>query len=627
VFLAVFTPYNDYYLKNTYFVGNHFPIGVVFLLLVFVLGVNPCLRRCRPGSELSPGELIVITVILWVACSVPSSGLMRYWPTMVAGPFYYSHGSPYWADSLRFVPDWMVPTRDPDSPIVLDFYLGLDPGAPIPWGVWLLPFLRWGIFFVSMFVGVFCLACLVRRQWVQSEKLAFPLAMIPLAMVSPPRPGRLVNDLFASRRLWIGAGLVIAVLGLKGTHLYFPAVPEIPTSFDVRGAFTEFPWDGLPGYLLVGRVFFSVVAVAYFITLEIGFSVWFFIMLLGVIAMGHRWAGLEPPWSTFRDHQFGAWFALAIAMLWVARAHLWQVVRSTFTRRRADDRDEYLPYRIALLGFLASVAVCVAWVHAAGASLGGAVVSVLVMHLLFVVIARVVAESGLLYVYAPWNTIDLMAVSPGVFSHRTFVANMMIQKVVAHDFRECLLPYVVNGLRLADGSARVARRLLIAVLLVTVILAMVASAGSHGYLTYTHGGRTLDDYSMRGVPRYAFDHVSFFPTPASHRGARGRLPSYLCGAGIMGALSFLRLWSPRWPLHPIGYIMAHMASVRIVWFSLFVGWALKALILRYGGAAAYQRHRPFFIGLIVGEALIGTFWMSLVWWLGPSGRALRFLPG
>ena len=625
--IAILTPHNDYYLKNTYIVGNHFPIGVVFLLLVFVLGVNPWLRRLRPGGELSPGELIVITAMLWVACSVPSSGLMRYWPTMLVGPFYYSRWSPYWADSLRFIPDWMVPTRDPDSPIVVDFYLGLEAGGLVPWLAWVRPFLLWGIFFVSMFVGVFCLAVLLRRQWVRSEKLAFPLAMIPLAMVEPPRPGHLINDLFRSRRLWFGAALVVFLMGLRGLHMYFPAVPEIPTSYDIRSAFTEFPWDGLPHYLLVGRVYFSIAAVAFFITLEIGFSLWFFIVLFGLVAVVYRWLGLGHPWSTFRDHQFGAWFALAAAMLWVSRRHLWEIVRSTFGRGSGEDRDEYLPYRVALVGLVASVVVCVVWMMAAGAGVGGAIVSVLVMHMLFVVIARIVAETGLLFIFAPWTGIDLMAVSPGVFSHQTFVANLMVHKVVAHDMRECLMPFAVNSLRLADGSARIAKRTLVGLLLATVIVAMVASAWSHGRLTYTHGGRNLDEYGMRGVPRFAFDHAAFYPTPASHRGAAGRLPSYLFGAAVLGALSALRLWWTHWPLHPIGYIMANMWTVRVVWFSLFLGWALKALILRYGGAAAYNRNRPLFIGLIVGEAIIGTLWMSLVWLLGPSGHVFRLLPG
>ena len=44
------------------------------------------------------------------------------------------------------------------------------------------------------------------------------------------------------------------------------------------------------------------------------------------------------------------------------------------------------------------------------------------------------------------------------------------------------------------------------------------------------------------------------------------------------------------------------------WSSVLVGWAIKGLIFRLGGLKAYRRGIPFFIGLILGDQIIGCLW-------------------
>ena len=60
VLVAGFAPYNDDLLRNTYFVGNFFPVGVILSMLIIVLGVNPIVRRVSVRRGLSPSELMVI---------------------------------------------------------------------------------------------------------------------------------------------------------------------------------------------------------------------------------------------------------------------------------------------------------------------------------------------------------------------------------------------------------------------------------------------------------------------------------------------------------------------------------------------------------------------------------------
>jgi hypothetical protein len=54
--------------------------------------------------------------------------------------------------------------------------------------------------------------------------------------------------------------------------------------------------------------------------------------------------------------------------------------------------------------------------------------------------------------------------------------------------------------------------------------------------------------------------------------------------------------------------MVHTFYANEAWASVFLGWLLKALLLRYGGARLYRAARPAFMGMIVGEAFAAGFW-------------------
>ena len=68
----------------------------------------------------------------------------------------------------------------------------------------------------------------------------------------------------------------------------------------------------------------------------------------------------------------------------------------------------------------------------------------------------------------------------------------------------------------------------------------------------------------------------------------------LIGGAITAALVYLRgqlLW---WPFHPTGFALAHaFLAMTWVWFPMLMGWAAKAIILRYGGMKLYRAWIPF----------------------------------
>jgi hypothetical protein len=84
-----------------------------------------------------------------------------------------------------------------------------------------------------------------------------------------------------------------------------------------------------------------------------------------------------------------------------------------------------------------------------------------------------------------------------------------------------------------------------------------------------------------------------------------------------------------WPLLPVGFVTSHGAFIGYVWFSIFLGWMAKVLIVRFGGVKLFQSARPFFLGLILGEALATGTWLlvnAILVTSGAESRPVHFVP-
>ena len=102
------------------------------------------------------------------------------------------------------------------------------------------------------------------------------------------------------------------------------------------------------------------------------------------------------------------------------------------------------------------------------------------------------------------------------------------------------------------------------------------------------------------------------------------------GASIVGVCSALRLLLSWWPLHPIGFIVLYSYGTSKMWFSVFIGWVLKVVIVRFGGASLLKSAKSTFIGLVVGEAFAAAFWLVVNLIRHAEGlnyKSLLFLPG
>ena len=91
----------------------------------------------------------------------------------------------------------------------------------------------------------------------------------------------------------------------------------------------------------------------------------------------------------------------------------------------------------------------------------------------------------------------------------------------------------------------------------------------------------------------------------------------------MAALMALRHKLTWWPFHPLGFAVSMGWIMDTIWFSIFLAWLFKVVILKYGGASVYQKSKPFFLGLALGQIVTGGIWLIIDGLTGTVGHRIR----
>ena len=617
------TPYNDFRVGGTYLAGNHLPIAVVFVMLIFVLGVNILLKRLKPGSELQGSELLIIWGMMLVASGIPSSGLMRYLVPLAVSPHYFATAENEWATLFhQHLPDWMV-VKDPKA--VFYFYEQLPDGDSIPWRAWLKPIVGWSVFVLIFYFVTICWTVLLRKQWVEYERFTFPLVQLPIEMFQSPSGGSLLNRFFKSRLMWCGFAIPVILHGLKGLHLYFPSTPNPPLYFPISQFFTEKPFSALAWWPSVHFFIYpTVIAIVYLLTLEISFSFWFFFLLgkletVFIYATGSK----VNQWDFHQNQQMGGFIVFIGLILWSGKRHFTRALTTIFGRKRANDTDEPLSYAFAVCGMVLGIlALCL--ICASGGMSFWVALFILVLFLgLTTVMTWMVANGGLLFVlysFLPGEYLITLFGSGRVNAPSwTFVA---YERVLMFDMREILMPSVMNNFKLAE-PLRLKQRPFLLAMGIAIVLAMGVSYYSSIDLGYRYGAVNLQHWTYMISATVPFTRLtSILQHPSGIE--LERLGSFIFGGAAMFGMLWMRhhyLW---WKLHPIGSLMMTSYATYCFWGSFFIGWLLKYTVLKFGGVAQYRKLRPLVLGVVLGECFIGGIWIVVGLF---TGIGYRLLPG
>jgi hypothetical protein len=527
------------------------------------------------------------------------------------------------------MPSWLSPTQDANSPIVTNYWLGIDPvrGGHVPVVAFLVPQLLWGVLIAAVLGASFFLAAVFRKQWVHHERLTFPLATIPLELMAAPEPGKYYNSLWRNPVLWTGAAIPLLVYTLAGLHAQFPAVPGIELKYDFSEAFRNRPWDALPSHLTQAQVYLAAVGICFFIPSEIAFSMWFFLVLNGLARVLFAQTAVDPGQHE-ETRAMGTYLAYFLGLLWLARGHLKHVLVAAWKKSpRAE--DEPLSYRGMVAGWGVCMAVAWVWLMVAGMSPLTAALLLGLGTMLVTLMARIVAETGLFFVGPIWwpNQFFSTLLGAKLVSLKSFYWTQVTSRIFFADLRETLMPFAANSLRMGQEIESKSRRRWVLWLGAALLASLLISGGMHHYLSYTRGRIAIgDNWASQTVPLEGLRGTyKLYASPPETEMTTSWEQAGLGAVMATGLMAGRVIWAG-WPLHPIGLVLMSSGPMKIMWFSIFIGWGAKRLLLRYGGAGAFRRARPFFVGLIVGEMLAAGVWMFIGMATGGAVR-FTFLPG
>lgn len=668
VLICGLTAYNDYVVANTWFVGNYLPIGVLLGILVFLLLVNGPLWRFAPRFAFTRSEMGVALCMMLVSCAMPSSGLMRYLPGHLVGLWNRAGYSSDHANVMRQanLPDWVFPSfqskdvqQRANDPVVRQFMQRVPLDEPtfvnrvmaVPWAKWVRPAFTWALLIAALAGAILCMSVIFRRQWVDNERLPFPLANVYLSLIEEPKPGTMFNTLFSSQLFWISAGAIFLLHGLNGLHRYFPLVPAISRSYDLSGILANPPLSYIDQSMKAATVYFCMVGIVYFLQSNVALSLWLSVFVVQAVRiyMGTHKADLTI--SMKIDQSLGAIIVFAATILFIARHHLTLVARQMFRPARVGEAEgRYLPYAVAGWGLLLCMAGMATWLMAVGASLAGAITIVLTGGIIYLVAARVVAETGLIFVQLqtslarPWVVLA-QAMPPAATVKTTttsfFLASWM-NTLFTYDLRESLTGFLPQSLRIADGASfeqeHNSRRVwpFTLCLIGALGLAYFVSGAAMLYCEYNYAATLdrnqyspLNQWGVDNTCVHTLDQTRDYMVRGGPADAHDRWEHITIGAAVTGLLGLLRLRFAGWPFHPVGFLLAYTYPLEKIWLSIMVGWMLKVLVLRFGGASMYRSAKPVFMGLIIGEAGAAALWLlvSLVLQaLGLPYVAVNLLP-
>jgi len=596
--------------------------GAIFLFFVLIFGINGLLRWLGPRLGLSTAELVTVYVMLVLASAIPSWGFTMNMMGLIGGLRYFASPENRWSELiLPHVKKWIAPT---DDLALQHFFQGLPPGEALPWRAWVVPLVWWSTFILAAYLVMICVVTILRRQWVEHERLTFPLAQLPLEMATTASPTAAWPALFRSKMMWAGFAVPALIFSYNGIQKYAPTMPV----FEL-GAWLQI----IPGVLYsTFFVRFEVIGLSYLVNTDVLLGLWafawyFMIQKAIFLKMGFSIGATElysdPGTPTEAYQSFGAVTAYVLIGLYVARKHLKGVFRKAFFNAAdVDDSRELLSYRGALIGLVIGLAYVVAWMTRSGMEVGHALLFVVGALIAFLGLTKIICEAGLAYARTP--------VTPSALTHSILgpaglgpasVVNLGMALCWSGDTRTIVMTSAATGAKMGDAAGVRSRRLFGAMLLALVV-GIVSSTVAVLLIGYSHGGMNLGSWQFGGMTpctgQWIIEHMQI-PEGTAGGTSWWKMSFLGIGAALMSVLTMCRYRFPWWPIHPAGLAVGLTHPTFHVWFSIFIAWLIKVIVLRTGGVSLYRRTRPFFLGMILGAFTAAGLWLVIDWLAGMQG--------
>ncbi len=596
------------------------PIPAV-TVLVLLGALYPLMRKLMGKFALGRREMLVVYIFMIIAIPWCSTyGIRTFLPRLSVLQYYQTPENRF-ADYETYVPSWYAPTSHQDITVM---YEGLEKGG-VPWNQWGKPLALWTVFFIGLFIFTMSLMSIMSKQWADGEHLPYPLVQLPMEMIESSSVRGGLANFFTNPLTWIGIIGAIIYNGLNIAHAFNPAIPAIQQDKTLNEFFTERPWSAA-NPVVVGTTpqFFGF---GWLVSQELCLSIVVFTFLAKFAAVGGAAVGHEPAgWPFMQEQSAGGYLMMAVLILWVARGHLAKVFGKAFgTDASVDDSTEPLPYRVALIGLVVGAAVFLFWTTMSGMSPAISVPFFLIVMAYGLTYGRIRAEVGVahdfVYPYRfPQYTILYALGSRGVLDIGGGPRTMVVFTVMSFLSRfhpvQMMTAYQTDAFQLAK-EARINRRTISSILVLALVVGLVFAFWGHFTTFYENGLNVMESNPSNSDWRTS-DTVGAYTTMVNQiEMPTGpdwpRTGAMAVGGVITFALFALRSIWLRFPLHPLGYIIAlsYGASTSL-WFPFLMVWIIKSAVLKVGGIKLFRRLIPMFIGYVVAHYVIGGIGWSIL---------------
>ncbi|MDE0484079.1 MAG: hypothetical protein OXI67_15990 [Candidatus Poribacteria bacterium] len=608
---AITAPINCYFLIQMELVRYTFPTWVVpfsnvIFILTAILLINIVIRLLKVNFAFGQGELLFLYVTLSFATTLAGCDILQAVLSVLGHGFWFATEENEWQTLFwHHLPQWLTVS---DKDALRGYYLG-DSSLYLPHHlrVWVPVVGAWLLLFTVIAFIFLCLNTILRQQWSQRERLTFPVIQLPLAMTD------LKSGFFRNKRMWIGFAIAAGISLFNGLSHLYPVIPHIP----VTRRFFRFSEPPLSLYGTIITAFYPfAIGIMFLMPLDVLFSTTFFYFIYRnevALADAVGWKSI-PRFPYLNEQTIGAFIGLCFFFWWTGKRHFKAVLQSALKRGReppALSSNEPMPYRVAVWGFVIGVLLFAFLLYKAGMTIWIALAFAVLFLITPLVTTRIRAESGI-FVHAYHWQAPRYILNTIIGTHRLGAQNLTALSVCFfnRDYRPQQMPHQLEAFKIAEVAKINPRRMLYTIIIATVLGGLVAFwAQLHLYYQFGADSGYYGPWAL-GYGRQYFSRLTNWITYPLDTDWIGVIFIGI-GFSVMMGLTFLRVKFFWLPLHPLGYVMASNQEMSDLWIPLLIALTLKWLILRHGGIKSYRRAVPFFLGLVLGDYLMGSTWSIL----------------
>ena len=332
------------------------PFSNAIFTLTVLITVNVFLSRFASSLAFTAGELLLIYIMVTMVSTISGHAMMAILMGTLAHPYWFATPENEWAQLFwQHIPSWITVS---DTEWLRGYYEGESTiFTSEHLRAWLVPVLVWSGFIFVLYGSLLCIGLVLRKQWMEHEKLSFPLTHLPVQMTNN-------RSFFRNKLMWIGFSVSAIIRVVNGIHDIFPAMPGFPPNLRLDQYFSDRPWSAIGHTSMSFNL--AIVGLTYFMPLDLAFSTWFFFWLTRaekVFADIIGWHNMH-----LNDRATGAWIGIALITLWGARRHLVTLIGNIFVRDAIDDNSEPVSYRTTLILTVLSVGLVFLFCYMAGMS-------------------------------------------------------------------------------------------------------------------------------------------------------------------------------------------------------------------------------------------------------------------